>query len=210
LLEVILFIHYLFSCNLSEILLIFVALVAGIPLPLVALQILWLNLVTDVFPALALGWEPAERGIMHRPPRDPDQAILTNRFKLRILTQGAILAAGALGGYVYVLNVSGNLDLARTVAFMTIAIVQLFHIFNVREGGIVRLDWSLFTNRYVWGAIVLVVGLQALAVYQPLLNRVLQTVPLDAGGLTVVLVATLAVMVAIQALNRAKFMYEPV
>lgn len=204
------FIHYLFSCNLSEIILIFAALVLGIPLPLVALQILWLNLVTDVFPALSLGWEPAERGIMSRPPRDPDQAILTNKFKLRILIQGLVLALGTLAAYIFTLNTRGDLSEARTVAFATIAVTQLFHAFNVRGGGILRLDRSLFSNPYLWGAIVLVLGLQALAIYLPLLNQVLKTIPLDAGDIFVVAVATLASILAIQIMNRTGLIYGPV
>ncbi len=203
------FIQYLFSCNLSEIIVIFMALLLGIPLPLVALQILWLNLVTDVFPALSLGWEPAERGIMSRPPRDSDRAILTNRFKLRILIQGVVLALGTLAAYIYVLNTTNDVVMARTVAFVTLAAVQLFHVFNVRGGGILRLDRTVFSNPVLWGAIVLVLALQALAVYQPLLNRVLQTVPLGAGELITVTVATLSTLLIIQLLNRFRFMSEP-
>lgn len=200
--NIIKFVHYLFSCNLSEIILIFTALLLGIPLPLVALQILWLNLVTDVFPALSLGWEPAERGIMSRPPRDPDQSILTPRFNLMILTQGMIMALAALAGYVFTFGATGDLAVARTVAFVTLALVQVFHVFNVRGGGIIRLDRSLFSNPYLWGAIVLVTGLQAMAVYVPFLNVVLQTVPLEAGSLTVVVVATIAAVGIIQIINR--------
>ncbi len=203
------FIHYLFSCNLSEILFIFITLVLGMPLPLVALQILWLNLVTDVFPALALGWEPAEQGIMNRPPRDPSQAILTNRFKLRLLTQGIVLASGTMASYVFTLNTTGNLDEARTVAFVTLAALQLFHLFNVRHGGVIKMDRSLFNNLYIWGAIVLVLALQALAVYQPLLNRVLQTVPLNMNDLLIVAIATIASFLIIQVMNRFKFLYDP-
>ncbi|AGK99979.1 cation-translocating P-type ATPase [Desulfoscipio gibsoniae] len=203
------FIHYLFSCNLSEILLIFVTLLMGVPLPLVALQILWLNLVTDVFPALSLGWEPAEKGIMDRPPRDPSRAILTNRFKLRLLIQGIVLALGTLASYLLTLNATGNLTEARTVAFATLAVVQLFHIFNVRHGGVIKLDRSLFSNPYMWGAIVLVLALQALAIYQPLLNRVLQTVPLNMSDIMIVLITTIASILIIQVMNRFKFLYDP-
>ncbi len=203
------FIHYLFSCNLSEILFIFITLVLGLPLPLVALQILWLNLVTDVFPALSLGWEPADKGIMKRPPREPGQAILTNRFKLRLLIQGIVLALATLASYLFTLNTTGNLDEARTVAFATLAAVQLLHIFNVRNGGVLKLDHTLFSNSYIWGAIVLVLGLQALAIYQPLLNRILQTVPLDMGDLIIVIATTVTAILAIQVMNRFKFLYDP-
>lgn len=203
------FIHYLFSCNLSEIILIFVALLMGVPLPLVALQILWLNLVTDVFPALSLGWEPAERGIMSRPPRNPGQDILTNRFKLRLLVQGTVLALVSLGSYLFTLGATGDLAEARTVAFVTLATVQLFHVFNVRMGGIIKLDRSLFSNPLIWGAIALVLALLALAVYMPLLNRVLQTVPLTLENLIIVVIATVASVAVIQIMNRMRFLYDP-
>ena len=202
------FIHYLFSCNMSEILFIFIALLLGLPLPLVALQILWLNLVTDVFPALSLGWEPAGKDIMQRPPRDPGQDILTNRFKLRLLIEGIILALGALAAYLFTLNTTDNLAEARTVAFATLAVLQLLHIFNVRNEGVIKLDRSLFSNSYVWGAIVLVLSLQALAIYQPLMNRVLHTVPLDMSNLVIVVTAAVAVALIIQVMNRFKLLYE--
>ncbi len=196
------FIQYLFSCNLSEILVIFIALLLGVPLPLVALQILWLNLVTDVFPALSLGWEPGDRDIMKRPPRDPNQAILTTRFQLRILIQGVVLSVGTLAAYLYALKTTGDVDTSRTVAFVTLAGVQLLHVFNIRSGGILRPDRTLFNNPVLWGAIVLVLLLQLLAVYQPLLNRVLHTVPLDAANVLTATVASLATLAVLQALNR--------
>jgi len=196
------FIQYLFSCNLSEILVILIALIIGVPLPLVALQILWLNLVTDVFPALSLGWEPAEENVMQRPPRNPQEEILTRRFQLLILFQGLLLAAATLGAYLYALEITGDLGAARTVAFLTLALVQLLHIFNVRTGGVLRIDHTLFSNPYIWGAIILVLGLQAVAVYTTLMNQVLQTTPPGILELLIVLLASAASLIAIQLFNR--------
>lgn len=196
------FIQYLFSCNLSEILVIFISLLISVPLPLVALQILWLNLVTDVFPALSLGWEPAEENVMQRPPRPPGEEILTRHFKLLILFQGLILAAVTLAAYLYTLKFTNNLGTARTVAFLTLALVQLFHIFNVRNNGILRINRSLFSNLYIWGAIILVIGLQAIAVYIPLMNRVLQTTPPGSLELLIVLLAGILSIIVIQLFNR--------
>jgi len=169
-----------------------------VPLPLVALQILWLNLVTDVFPALSLGWEPAEENVMQRPPRNPQEEILTRRFQLLILFQGLLLAAATLGAYLFALEITGDLGAARTVAFLTLALVQLLHIFNVRTGGVLRIDHTLFSNPYIWGAIVLVLGLQAVAVYTPLMNQVLQTTPPGILELLIVLLASAASLIAIQ------------
>ena len=96
--NIIRFIHYLFSCNFSEILTIFVPIIIGWPLPLVALQILWLNMVTDVFPALALALEPSTPGLMKRKPRDPKQPLLNGPFLWMITWQAVLLAGFDAGG----------------------------------------------------------------------------------------------------------------
>ena len=203
------FIHFLFSCNISEILLIFTALLLGLPLPLVALQILWLNLVTDVFPAFALGWERETAGIMTRPPRDPKQGLLTNRFKLKTLIEGIILAAATLLAYVWELDRTADVESARTVAFLTLALVQVWQSYNIHNDGIIRLDKTLFNNSMLTGAVVLVVLLQMLAIYTPLLNRVLGTVPLSSDTLLYVLGFSLIPLVVIQTMNRLKIFKEP-
>lgn len=196
------FVHYLFSCNLSEILIIFLALVFSMPLPLVALQILWLNLVTDVFPALSFAWEPADENVMQNSPRDPQEEILTNSFKWQIGIHGLILALGTLAAYMMALRIYEDLTAARTVTFVTLAMVQLFHAFNVRNGGLIRFNRRLFSNPYLWGAIFLVFALQAIAVYLPFLNRVLQTTPLSGEQLLLILAATAGITAIIQLYNR--------
>lgn len=203
------FIHFLFSCNISEILLIFTALLFGLPLPLVALQILWLNLVTDVFPAFALGWEKETADIMIRPPRDPQQGLLTNRFKLKTLVEGAILAAATLLAYVWELNRTSDVESARTVAFLTLAMVQVWQSYNIHNDGIIRMDKTLLNNPMLNGAVILVVFLQMLAIYTPLLNRVLGTVPLTLETLLYVLGFSLIPLAVIQAMNRLKIFKEP-
>ncbi len=199
------FIHYLFSCNLSEILIIFIALLLNLPLPLVALQILWLNLVTDVFPALSLGWEQAEADVMNKPPRDPGLEFLTKDFLVKVFAHGIILAAGSLLAYFYVLQTTNNIDIARTVAFASIATIQLFHTFNVRSEKGLQLDSSLFANKYLLGAVLLVLVLQAAAIYLPFLNTVLKTTPLNPSDLLIVLITTLAVTVIVKIYNQLNF-----
>ena len=93
------FVHYLFSCNLSEILTVFVAIMIGWPLPLAALQILWLNMITDVFPALALALEPSDAGVMERPPRDPAEPLLSRPYVVLIVWQGVLLAGVTLTAF---------------------------------------------------------------------------------------------------------------
>ncbi len=172
------FIFYLFSCNLSEVLVILGAGLVGLPIPLLPLQILWLNLVTDVFPALALAVEPPEEDVMARPPRSPDAAILSRPFLSLVARHGLIITVSTLTAYVYALRV-GDAQRAVTVAFMSLALAQLLHVFNARGASPVLFSSRFLRNPWVWSAIVLTVGLQLMAVYFPPLSIVLETVPLS-------------------------------
>ncbi|MGB4712324.1 MAG: cation-transporting P-type ATPase [Fuerstiella sp.] len=175
------FLHYLLSCNLSEILTVFIAMMIGWPLPLVALQILWLNLVTDVFPAFALALEPSAPDVMTRPPRDPQESLLTLRFIGLIVWQGVLLTAVTLFAFAVGMHWHGTsgdgLRAATTMAFMTLALSQVFHAFNARSQNRSAFTDRLFTNGWLWAAVALCLALQAAAVYLPLLQRVLHTAP---------------------------------
>lgn len=177
------FIHYLFSCNFSEILTVFVAIIIGWPLPLAALQILWLNIVTDVFPALALALEPSAPNVMKQKPRDPQERLLNPTFAGMIAWQGVLLAAVTLVAFGIGMSWYGDegagLSHAVTIAFMTLALAQVFHAFNARSQMDTTFNKRLFTNRWLWGAVVVCVLLQLAAVYVPFLQTVLGTVPLN-------------------------------
>ncbi|MFN2322350.1 MAG: cation-translocating P-type ATPase [Trueperaceae bacterium] len=176
------FIHYLFSCNLSEILTVFVAIMIGWPLPLAALQILWLNMITDVFPALALALEPSDPDVMGRPPRDPAEPLLSRLYVVLIAWQGALLAGATLAAFAVGLDWYGRgegLPHAVTIAFSTLALTQVAHTFNARSVRQSVFSRRTFANRWVWGAVLLCIALQLLAVYQPGLQQVLGTVALD-------------------------------
>lgn len=175
------FIHYLLSCNLSEILFIFMSIIAGVPIPLVALQILWLNVVTGVFPALAMAWELPEAGVMENPPRNPKAPIITNRYKLLIGFQGLVIAAGPMLSYIMALNGGMEVDSARSIGFMTLAMVHLLQVFNVRRKNGLGYDRTIVRNPYMIGALVLTLALQLLAIYVPFLQRVLGTTALTPG-----------------------------
>ncbi len=175
------FIHYLLSCNISEILTVFIALMIGWPLPLVALQILWLNLVTDIFPAFALALEPSAPNVMKRSPRDPAESLLPLPFIALIVWQGLLLTtvtlfAFGIGLYWYSDNEDG-LRRASTLAFMTLSFSQVFHVFNARSQTRSAFTDRLFTNGWLWGAVGICLLLQFAAVYIPLLQTVLHTVP---------------------------------
>jgi Ca2+-transporting ATPase len=175
------FIHYLLSCNLSEILFIFMSIIAGVPIPIVALQILWLNVVTGVFPALAMAWELPEAGVMENPPRNPKAPIITNRYKLLIGFQGLVIAAGPMLSYIMALNGGMEVDSARSIGFMTLAMVHLLQVFNVRRKNGLGYDRTIVRNPYMIGALVLTLALQLLAIYVPFLQRVLGTTALTPG-----------------------------
>ncbi len=189
------FIHYLFSSNLAEIVTVFAAIMIGWPLPLGVLQILWLNLVTDIFPATALALEPSAPDVMKVPPRDPKTPLMTPRFGWLIVWQGTLLGACTLAAFAVGMRWYGVVGLglrhAVTMAFMTLALAQVFHAFNARSKTR-SLVSGLFTNTWLWGATVFCVLLQLAAVYLAPLRAVLGTVPLTAQDWGVVALGSLA------------------
>ena len=166
------FVHLLFSSNLSEVLVIFVAIFSGLPLPLLPLQILWVNMITDIFPALALAVEPASGDTMRQKPRPAGESLLSSRFLALIGWQGAMLAAITLLAYVWALDAYGEGSHARTVALFALVGVQLGHAFNCRSRTRSAFD-GFFDNPYVFAAAASVILLQILAVTVPPLREVL-------------------------------------
>jgi Ca2+-transporting ATPase len=185
------FVVYLMSCNLSEVIVVALATLAGAPLPLLPLQILYLNLITDVFPALALGVGPGNPRVMTLPPRPAIEPILTARHWLAVGGYGVLIAAAVLGAFAVALH---GLAMAReaavTVSFLTLALAQLWHVFNMRSPGSRLFDNGIVRNRYVWGALGLCTALLIMAVCLHGLSQVLRLVPLDTTGWALVLVAS--------------------
>ena len=181
------FVYYLFSCNVVEILVVFLTILLGLPMPVIALQILWMNLVVDVLPAMSLAWEKGEGDVMKRMPRDPQRAILTREFLIRILGNGSLIGLGALAAFWYSLNSGDDLITARTISFSTMAFGQLFHIFNARERKTFGIDRSLLKNPFLIISLVISVVFQFTAIYVPFLNHVLETTPLSASAMLIVL-----------------------
>ncbi|HEU5041752.1 MAG TPA: cation-translocating P-type ATPase, partial [Gemmatimonadales bacterium] len=182
------FVFYLFSCNLAEIAVVLGAGIAGYPSPLLPLQILWLNLLTDTFPALALAVEPGEPDIMRQPPRDPREAILSRGMMVTATGYAVLIAGAALGAFAWGLRgPAGSPARASTLAFLALALAQIFHLGNARSAGAV-LSWRrMVGNRFALGAVALAVVLQILAVTVPPLARVLRVQPPDARDWLVVL-----------------------
>jgi Ca2+-transporting ATPase len=178
------FVLYLFSCNVAEVLVLMVAGVAGLPLPLWPLQLLWLNMITDTFPALALAMEPAESNVMTRAPRRPDEAILSRQFLLRIFLYGALITAATIGAFLWAM--ANNPAQATTVAFMTLALAQVFHLANARRAHALFDPRGSGRNLYAIGAVVLSTALQIATMYIDPLPRLLRVVPLDSQAWIVV------------------------
>jgi len=173
--NIIKFVHMMFSHNLGEVLMIFTAIAAGWPLPLLPLQILWMNLVTDVFPALALALEPASKDIMNHPPRSPRTTFLSRPFLVLIGWQAVMLAAIGLGAYQWALEMYGPGPHSRTIALFVLVSVQLGHTFNCRSRTRSAMD-GIFNNPFLWIAVLIVVLLQLLAAYFSPLAAILGTV----------------------------------
>ncbi|MDR4462943.1 MAG: cation-translocating P-type ATPase [Nitrospira sp.] len=154
-------VHFLLSCNVSEVLVMLFATLLGLPLPLLPIQILWMNLVTDGFPALALAVDPKAPDLMKRRPRRPDARLLDRARLVAIGLEGLMLSAVALGAFTYSLyGLHQDVEQARTVAFTVLVINQLVHAFNCRSD-----RWSLFqvgvgTNRPLLLAVGLSLGIQ--------------------------------------------------
>ncbi|HEX6374016.1 MAG TPA: HAD-IC family P-type ATPase [Longimicrobium sp.] len=180
------FVFYLFSCNAAEVLVLLLAGAAGLPLPLLPLQILWMNIVTDTFPALALAVEPGEKDVMRRPPRDPHAAILSHRFLLGVGFYGAMMTAVTLAAFLWGLR-TGDAVLATTLSFTTLSLAQILHLGNARSHGAVLGLRAATANAFALGAVALTVGLQLLALYLPPLQRLLDLVPLGMAEWMVVL-----------------------
>ncbi|MFO7893659.1 MAG: cation-transporting P-type ATPase [Longimicrobiales bacterium] len=181
------FVVYLLSGNVGEILAVGAASAVGAPLPLLPLQILYLNLVNDVFPALALGVGKGEGHVMERPPRDPDESILEARQWWEIGAYGAVITVAILGAFFGALN---GLELpvsdAVTTSFLVLSGARLFHVFNMRDAGSHPLRNEVTRNPWVWGAIVLCIGLLGLAVYvEPLAGVLSLTPPVGAQWLLI-------------------------
>jgi Ca2+-transporting ATPase len=179
------FLVYLLSCNLAEILLIGMAGALGKPLPILPLQILYLNLVTDVFPAFALGFGEEEGDVMTRPPRDPKVPILERRHWTRVTGYGFLLAASTLAAFL--IQLERGAASAVSVAFATLSIGQTLHVFNMRDADASWVSNEVTRNPFVWWAIAACVALTLLALAAPGLSGVLKLTLPDATGSGLVL-----------------------
>jgi Ca2+-transporting ATPase len=196
------FVVYLISCNVSEVMSVALASFLSIPLPILPLQILFLNLVTDVFPALALGAGEGDAGIMRRPPRDPGEAILGKRHWVLISIYGFLITVSVLGVLIVAIyGLNFEREKAMTVSFLTLAFAQLWHVFNMRDPGSRLLRNGITRNRYVWGALFLCIGLVLVAIYVPVFATVLKVADPGLAGWSLIAGASLFTLIIGQSIK---------
>jgi len=185
------FIHYLLSCNTGEILTMFIASLVGWPVPLFAIQILWVNLVTDGLPALALGMDPVAKNIMSRPPRRKDEPIISRRRARLIIAQGAFIAACTLGAFAFVLFVEReDIGRARTAALFALTVSQLFHSLNCRSQNESLFKIGFFSNMKLIAAMLASFALQVAILYLPFTQKIFKVEALSPLDLAMVVVVS--------------------
>lgn len=173
------FIRYLLSCNLGEVLTMFISSLVGLPLPLLPVQILWVNLVTDGFPAMALGVDPNGHNIMSRPPRNPGESVFSRGLSRKIVSRGLQIGCTTVFVFASIYFAKNDLALARTMAFCTLVFSQMFHVFDCRSEMLTVFEVGLFRNKYLLMAAGCSVVMQLSVIYTPFLREVFQTVPMS-------------------------------
>jgi len=193
------FIYFLLSCNMSEVSTMFVGMLLASITPLRAVQVLWMNLVTDGFPAMALGVDTPAPDIMVRPPRDPSESILSYRKQLMIVWQGLLLSLGALAAFFISYYVLYPDDIAKvqTVAFTTLVLAQLMHAFNSRSERLSFMELSFTDNKALLAALGGSLALQLLVILVPPLMRLFGTAYLNATGWGLILACSVLPVIAI-------------
>lgn len=179
---------FLLSCNIGEILVIFLAMLTNLPTPLVAIQLLSINLITDAFPAFALGMEKEEPGTMNRKPRDPSEPIVDKKMTVAVLIQSIALALGTLGSFVYGLYVHDSLDVARTACFLTLVLGELLRAYSARSESTSVFKMKVFENSYLNKCVLVSVLFMIASIYVPFLNPVFSTVALSFDEIIMALV----------------------
>lgn len=175
------FVGFLLSCNIGEILIIFTAMLLGWAVPLVPIQLLWVNLITDSFPAFALGLEEGEAGIMNQKPRDPNEPLVDRKMKIAITFQSIGLAVATLASYRIGFIMAGDVDpdiqltIARTFCFITLIFGEMLRSFSARSEDIALFKMKIFENKYLNYSVLLATVLLLVVVYVPFLQPIFTT-----------------------------------
>ncbi|WP_110112890.1 calcium-translocating P-type ATPase, SERCA-type [Bacillus sp. CGMCC 1.16541] len=172
------FIRYLLASNVGEILVMLFAMLLALPLPLVPIQILWVNLVTDGLPAMALGLDQPEENVMKRKPRHPKEGVFARGLGWKVISRGFLIGVVTLAAFMIVYdNTPANLEYAQTIAFATLVMAQLIHVFDCRSEKSI-FDRNPFENLYLVGAVISSILLMLVVIYYPPLQPIFHTMPI--------------------------------
>ncbi len=196
-------VFFLITTNLGEVITLAAALVIGLPLPLTAIMILWINLVTDGACTVPLGVEPKHWDVLKQPPRPPTAGLLGMKLIRRMLILAPLMAAGTLGLFAYELY-AGSAKHAQTVAFTTLAAFQWFHALNARTNYVSILSVGLMSNLWLWLGIGAAIVLQLLVVYTPFGQLLFGTEPLGALDWLLIVAVSSLILIVDEILKRLK------
>ena len=174
------FVSFLLSCNIAEVLIVFLSILMGLPSPLTPIQLLWLNLVTDAFPALALGVEPAEPGLMEEPPRDPRESIISGDVRTNLISQSIFITIAVLASYIIGLKwiFPDSIEGAHTMVFATLITSELLRAFSVRSTKYTLKELGFASNPHLIKAVILSFALLLVVMYVPVLRELFEVVSL--------------------------------
>ncbi|MBU4174579.1 MAG: calcium-translocating P-type ATPase, PMCA-type [Actinobacteria bacterium] len=202
------FVYDLLTCNVSEVLTIFIAMILGMPLPLLPVQVLWINLITDGLPALSLAMEPPEKDIMNKSPRATGESILSLQKQGLLGLHGVLITCGALASFTlahyllgYSWNTSDGLGMCRTILFTTMVLSQVFNTYNWRSETRSFFTSPPWENRHLFGAVLLSIGLQVIVLYVPFMQRAFHA---HAPSLSAWVLILICALVPVLAIDRIK------
>lgn len=196
------FIRYLLSCNVGEVLTMFVGMLLGFPVVLLPIQILWVNLATDGLPAIALGLDPPDDDVMQHPPRRADEGVFSGGLLFKIIFRGILIAACTLCTFWVIQISGGSLEASRTGAFMTLVLTQLIHVFECKSEEHSIFKIHLLNNKALILAVLSSLILLLSVIYIPFLSGVFSTSPLSLNQLIYVVLITLICPIAGAIVNR--------
>ena len=193
------FVRYIISCNVGEIFMMLVAPLLGLPVPLTALQLLWINLITDGLPALALGVEPADPNNMKRPPAPPNESVLARGLGPYLLWVGLLIGGSSLLAQIWGLRIDSTRATWQTMVFTTLAFSQMGNALVVRSARESIFTLGLFSNKPLVGAIALTIALQLAVIYVPFMQNLFDTTGLNLQQISITVILGSVPFVAVEA-----------
>lgn len=190
------FVKYTLTSNSAEIWALFLAPILGLPIPLLPIHILWINLVTDGLPGLALAAEPAERNVMERPPRHPQESVFSQGLGVHVIWVGILMGFVTIGTQAWTLSI-GDAHW-QTMVFTVLCLSQMGHVMAIRSERESLFTQGIFSNKALLGAVLLTFVLQLATIYVPFLNPIFRTTPLTLFELAITLLLSSVVFVAVE------------